>query len=149
MQNLDEDFVADTNVVFKLFVQEQESEQAAHLFATAGQNRLRVIVPDFLPLEFLNLLWFKRHRRELRHAECLRISGLFRALLSTLRVVSCRPLLGQIIEASIAEDHPAYDMAFVVLAEHLSIPLVTADVKLYRKISAHFRSAVLLRDVKL
>jgi predicted nucleic acid-binding protein len=149
VQDLDEDFVADTNVIFKLFAQEQESEKAAHLFAKAGENRLRVIVPDFLPLEFLNILWFKTHRGELDHADCLHISGLFRALLSTLRVVSSRPLLGQIIEASIAQDHPAYDMAFVVLAEHLSIPFVTADVKLYRKISRHFRSAVLLRDVNL
>ena len=149
MQNLDQDFVADTNVVFKLFVQEQESEKAAHLFAKAGENRLRVIVPDFLPLEFLNILWFKTHRGELDHAECLQVLGLFSALLPTLRVVSSRPLLGDIIEASIAQDHPAYDMAFVVLAEHLSIPFVTADVKLYRKISRHFRSAVLLRDVQL
>jgi predicted nucleic acid-binding protein len=149
VQNLDQDFVADTNVVFKLFVHEQESEKAAHLFEKAGQNRLRVIVPDFLPLEFLNILWFKTHRGELDHAGCVQISGLFRALLSTLRVVSCRSLLGQIIEASIAQDHRAYDMAFVVLAEHLSIPFVTADVKLYRKISRHFRSAVLLRDLKL
>ena len=149
MQNVDQDFVADTNVVFKLFAQEPESEKAAHLFAKAAEKRLRVIVPDFLPLEFLNILWFKTHRRELNRADCLQISGLFRALLSTLRVVSSRPLLGQIIEASMAQDHPAYDMAFVVLAEHLSIPFVTADVKLYRKISRHFRSAVLLRDVKL
>jgi predicted nucleic acid-binding protein len=149
VQKLDQDFVADTNVVFKLFVQEQESDKAARLFEKAGQNRLRVIVPDFLPLEFLNILWFKTHRRELDHAESLQISGLFRALLSTLHVVSSRPLLGQIIEASIAQDHPAYDMAFVVLAEHLSIPFVTADVKLRRKISGHFRSTILLRDVKL
>jgi predicted nucleic acid-binding protein len=97
VQDLDEDFVADTNVVFKLFVQEQESEKAAHLFARAGENMLRVIVPDFLPLEFLNILWFKAHRRELDHVECLQISGLFRALLSSLRVVSSRPLLGDII----------------------------------------------------
>ena len=149
MQNLDEDFVADTNVVFKLFVQEQESEKAANLFAKALQNRLRVVVPDFLPLEFLNILRFKTHRRELDHADCMQISGLFRALLSTLRVVSSRPLLGQIIEASIAQGHPAYDMAFVVLAEHLSIPFVTADGKLYRKISRHYRSPVLLHDVRL
>ena len=149
MQSLDQDFVADTNVVFKLFVQEQESEKAAHLFARAGRNRLRVIVPEFLPLEFLNILWFKTHRGELDHSECLRVFRLFSALLSTLRVVSSRPLLGQIIEASIAQDHPAYDMAFVVLAEHLSIPFVTADVKLYRKISRHYRSPVLLQDVRL
>jgi predicted nucleic acid-binding protein len=65
VQNLDRDFVADTNVVFKLFVRRQESEKAAHLFAKAGQNRLRVIVPALLPPEFLNILWFKAHRREL------------------------------------------------------------------------------------
>jgi len=149
VQKLDQDFVADTNVVFKLFVQEQESEKAARLFEKAGQDRMRVIVPDFLPLEFLNIRWLKTHRRELDQAECLEISGLFRTLLSTLRVVSSRPLLGQIIEASIGHDHPAYDMAFVVLAEHLSIPFVTADIKLFRKISRQFRSAVLLRDVNV
>jgi predicted nucleic acid-binding protein len=75
--------------------------------------------------------------------------GKFLDLLGKLTTVASVVLAEEILDASIRHNHPAYDMAFLVLADSLGIPFITADASLCRKISSHSRTPILLRDLAI
>jgi predicted nucleic acid-binding protein len=140
-------FVVDTNVILKLFFPEEDTDKAVSLFHRLESGMIHIFVPDLLPVEFINILWVKQRHGQASEADCQTILGEFLDLLDKLTVVASVALAKRILDASIRHNHPAYDMAFLVLADSLSIPFITADASLCRKVSSRSRTPILLRDL--
>ena len=134
MESISGDAVFDTNVVLKFFVEEEDTDKAAALlsrFSSGAPHRM--VVPDFLFAEFINILWLKVRRKELAEQEAgERITQLL-LLSAYMDVVPIREVLHRTLEASCRLDHAAYDTAFLVIAADREIPLITADTGLERK----------------
>jgi predicted nucleic acid-binding protein len=146
---LESRFVVDTNVILKLFFPEEDSDKAVFLFQRLESGTIHVFVPDLLPVEFINILWVKQRQGQASSADCQTILGKFLDLLGKLTIVASVVLAEEILDASIRHNHPAYDMAFLVLADSLIIPFITADASLCRKISSRSRTPILLRDLAI
>lgn len=147
MERLGREAVVDTSVVVKFFVVEQDSDKALGLLRACLANRVRLIAPDHLFIEFTNVMWSKTLQRELTEEEAEARILLISQLSSRMQVVPVRGILHESLKAACDCRHPAYDTAFLALAEAMGIPLVTADVKFYNKIRQRFPSAVLLTNL--
>ena len=128
------DCVVDASVAIKLFVREELSDRAEALFARlTNKPPPRFYAPDHLFIECANVLWMY-----------VRLYGYDREAavqdLADLRQLPWHSLpTRELVEASllIGLDHEiaTYDAAYVVLAESLGLPLVTADESLLRRLA--------------
>jgi predicted nucleic acid-binding protein len=126
------DCVVDASVGIKLFLVEDLSEQADALFDhLADQPPARFYVPDLFFIECTNILW-KYVRRFDYPAEVAEqdVADLVRL---PLQVASTAALAGAALALAVEHGSTAYDAAYVALARHLSLPLVTADEALVRR----------------
>jgi len=149
VSTLEDAAVLDTNVVVKMFFQEDDSERADFLLKLFDRGALKIFVPSFLPIEFVNVLWLRLREKLSTRTECEAVLEDFLTILKDMHVVGPTPLLDAVLAASIELDHAAYDAAFVALANDLGVQFITADAKLYRKLSSRSPSAVLLRDLEI
>ena len=125
--------VVDANVAIKLFIVETLSEQADALFAQLAQDPpARFYVPDLLFVECANILWKHVRRFGYPVASALEDMADLRAL--ALQSVSTADLIADALAIAIAYEITAYDASYVALAHHLSVPFVTADEALVRKL---------------
>ena len=129
------DLVIDASVAIKWVVEEPGTAVALSLL------RHRLFAPDLLVVECANVLWKKVRRRELGSAEALFAARLLQR--ADIELYPMRGLLESATELALALDHPAYDCAYLALAESLSCDLVTADQRLCAKaMPAGYRSRV-------
>lgn len=149
MAALEGRFVVDTNVILKLFFPEEDAGKAVFLFQSLDSGTIHILVPDLLPVEFINILWVKRRQGQASSADCRTILGKFLDLLDKLTIVASVALAEEILDGSIRRNHPAYDMAFLALADRLKAPLITADASLCRKMSSSSPTPILLRDLAI
>jgi uncharacterized repeat protein (TIGR03803 family) len=92
--------------------------------------------------ECANVLWKKVRRSELTSREALLAARLPQR--ADIELAPMRTLLERTTDLAIALDHPAYDCAYLALAESLSCDLVTADRRLTAKpLPADYNSKVL------
>lgn len=146
MPEPDFEVVVDTNVVVKFFIEESDSDKADVLLESVLLGNIRLVVPDFLFIEFANVLWIKTLREGLTETEALEKIAQLIALSSLMETIPSREILVESFQASRNYEQAAYEAAFVALAESRSIPFVTADEKLYRKIRSRSKTARLLSD---
>jgi len=139
--------VIDTNVLLKMFFLEEHSAKADRLLDDFELGLAQFVIPRFLMLEFVNVLWLKVREGTASHKECERVLTGFLTMAGKMQIETVEPLLYEILAYSLKHDHAAYDMAFLVLSEKLGAPFVTADEKLYSKAIARSRLPVLLRDL--
>ena len=134
MSDLALECVVDASVAIKLFVVESLSENADTLFAQLAQDPpARFYVPDLLFIECANILW-KHVRRFGYSAERAQEDAAdLRAL--ALHSVSTADLIGDALPIALAYAFSAYDACYVALAHRLSVPFITADEALVRKLS--------------
>jgi predicted nucleic acid-binding protein len=133
------DCVVDASVGIKLFIEEDESEAADRLFAELAPDPAsavlpaRFYVPDLFFVECANILWkYVRHfgydansaRQDVADLESLR-----------LQTVSTADLLTPAFELALQYVLTAYDASYAALAQQLSLPLITADAALVRKLA--------------
>jgi predicted nucleic acid-binding protein len=126
------DCVVDASVGIKLFVIEPLSERVDALFAHLADDLPgRFYVPDLFFVECTNILW-KYVQRFGYPADAARqdVADLTRL---PLQVVPTAALAEAALELSIQHGSTAYDSAYIALARHLSLPLVTADEALARR----------------
>lgn len=147
MTELEPAAVLDTNVILKMFFQEDDSDKADLLLSRFERAELKVFVPSFVPIEFANVLWLRVRAKRSSRSECQAILEDFLALLNRMHVVADVPLLEAVLAMGIEWDQAAYDMAFVALARKLGIQFITADAKLYRKLASASQPAVLLKNL--
>jgi predicted nucleic acid-binding protein len=101
-----------------------------------------LFAPDLLVAECANILSKKTRRNELTLQEALLAARLLQR--ADIELVPMLALLEPATRLAIAMDHPAYDCAYLALAEDLSCDLVTADQRLCTKaLPAGYRSKVL------
>lgn len=138
-----EGFVIDASVAIKWVVDEAETRRALRL------RRAQLFAPDLLAIECSNILWKKVRRRELSEAEAILAARLLAR--ADIHLEPMRPLLEGATRLALKLDHPAYDCAYLALAERLGCSLVTADDRLVRKgLAARLAPApVRLADISL
>ena len=123
------DCVVDASVGIKLFLIESLSAQVDLLFNHLTDDPpSRFYVPDLFFIECANILW-KYVRRFDYPAETAQrdVSDLTRL---PLQVVSTAALVKDALSLAVAHGVTAYDATYAVLAQRLSLPLVTADAAL-------------------
>jgi predicted nucleic acid-binding protein len=130
------DLVIDASVAIKWVIEEPGTREALSL------RRHRLFAPDLLVAECANILWKKTRRNELTLQEALLAARLLQR--ADIELAPMRALLEPATRLAIALDHPAYDCAYLALAEGLCCDLVTADQRLCAKAPpAGYRSKVL------
>ena len=128
------DCIVDASVGIKLFLAEAGSDEAHRLFAElAAEAPSRFYVPDLFFVECGNILWkYVRHfgypaanaRQDVADLQALK-----------LQTVSTADLLTPAFALAVQHDITAYDACYAALAQQLSLPLITADGPLLKKLT--------------
>jgi predicted nucleic acid-binding protein len=127
------DCVVDASVGIKLFLVEPLADRADALFASlTATPPTRLYVPDLFYIECTNILW-KYVRRFGYSPEAAQqdVADLVRL---PLRSASTAALAEAALALALEHGATAYDAAYVALAQELSLPLVTADEALVRRL---------------
>jgi len=127
------DCVVDASVGAKLFLVEPLSERADALFAGLAEDPpCRLYVPDLFFVECANILckYVQRHGYPAENAY-RDMADLVRL---PLRSVPAVGLAAEALALAVAHRITAYDALYVALSRHLSLPLVTADASLVRRL---------------
>lgn len=128
------DCVLDASVGVKLFLVEPLSDRADALFDhLATSPPARFYVPDLFFVECTNTLWkYVRNFGYPREAAEQDIADLIRL---PLQAVSTADLAEGALQLALAVDITAYHASYVILSQRLSLPLVTADETLVRRLA--------------
>ncbi len=122
-------FVVDASVAIKWVVEEPETDGALQLWRTS-----ELLAPNLLVAEASNILWKAVGRGELTaEVALLAVDTL---LASEITLTPMETLMKRATDLAISFDHPAYDCFYLALAEVEGCPLVTADLRLARKVAA-------------
>jgi predicted nucleic acid-binding protein len=126
--------VVDASIGIKLFLVERLSEQADALFDhLTDALPASLYVPDLFYIECANILWkYVRGFGYPPEAARQDVADLARL---PVRPVSTAALVEPALSLAIRWGITAYGAAYVALAERLSLPLVTADGALARKLA--------------
>jgi predicted nucleic acid-binding protein len=129
------DCVVDASVGIKLFLAEEGSDKAHSLFAgLAADPPARLYVPDLFFVECGNILW--KYVRHFGYDAGIARQNVIDLQELRLRTVSTADLLIPAFDLALQYDLSTYDACYAALAQQLSLPLITADVTLHRKLSA-------------
>jgi len=117
--------VIDASVAIKWFVPEPLSNEAERLLD--GGDVL--FAPDFLLIEFGNIVW-----KKVRLGELGRADG--EAALATLRagpvgLIDTGPLVERALHLAHEIDHPLYDCLYLATAEAVAATVATADRRFF------------------
>ena len=127
-------YVVDTSVALKWVVREDGSEAAAELIGLA------LAAPDLIAAESANALWSKARRRDITDAQAVEALP---QLLAPIILVPAAEHSARALELGLELAHPVYDCVFLAVAEELSVPLITADRRLWRTCAGtRYRSLV-------
>ena len=121
-------WVVDASVGAKLFVSEELSDKAEELFQDSPGIRKVFFVPDLFFIECNNIFW--KHIRRFGFPVDEAQKSLKDLMELGLRPVSSTALLSDSLNLALELGITAYDASYAVLAQDLSLPLVTADRKL-------------------
>jgi predicted nucleic acid-binding protein len=131
------DLVIAASVAIKWVIAEEGTTEALSL-----RRHNRLYAPELLVAECANVLWRKARRKELTEDEAVFAARLLQR--ADIELMPMRPLLEPATKLAIALDHPAYDCAYLALAERLTCDLVTADERFAAKpLPAGIKSKVL------
>lgn len=128
------DFVVDASVGVKLFLMEEQSDQAHLLFTGLAQiPPARFYVPDLFFVECTNILWkySRRFGYPLESAQ----QDVVDLISLPFHVVSAVQLAQDALVLAAAHEITAYDAVYVALSQRLKLPLITADRALVRKLA--------------
>ncbi len=129
------DCVVDASVGIKLFLDEPLADRAAALFAHLCDNPPAYFyVPDLFFIECANILW--KHVRRFHYPEHVARQSMSDLAALHLRPAAMQSLAEDALILAVQHGCTTYDAAYVTLAAHLSVPLVTADAVLLRVLVA-------------
>jgi len=113
-------------------VTEEDSDKAERFLNDLSDEKIEIVIPVTLLYELANVLWVRR-LQGLSQAEALSILKDFRRL--NLEVVSSLELVEEAQAFAYRYNISIYDAVFLALSESRSCEFITADEKLYRKVS--------------
>ncbi|MCX5671625.1 MAG: type II toxin-antitoxin system VapC family toxin [Planctomycetota bacterium] len=119
------DYVVDASVAAKWFFAEVHGEEALRLL----EPRHRLYAPDFLLVEFDNMVWKRVRRREIAAAEGRKVRAALR--LVPIQTHPSGSLLDSAYELAVRTNCSIYDCLYVALAMRIEGRMVTADRRLY------------------
>jgi predicted nucleic acid-binding protein len=139
------DCVVDASVGIKLFLAEPLSDRVDALFDHLSDALpARLYVPDLFFVECANILWkYVRRYGYPQEAAQQDVADLVRL---PVRSVPTAVLAESALGLAMSWEITAYDAIYAALAEQLSLPLVTADEALVRKLSGAGLDARCVRD---
>lgn len=124
--------ILDSSVIAKwFFPSEEESEIALKIRDLFVEKEIYISAPTLIYYEINNLI--KTAIKRSRVNEKLARQAYQGFLELDLITYSSKELLEQALEKAVALDISSYDAFYLVLAEYLQIPLITADKKLITK----------------
>ena len=123
--------VVDANVIAKLFVEEELTDNAGALFA----GPTLTTAPDFIAVEVANIFRKKVRGGELTEAEALAALEL---LPSLARLQPVAPLTPTAFSISVTHNRSFYDSVYVALALREACSLISADRKLINALRSHY-----------
>ena len=136
--------VLDASVGIKLFIEEEFSDKVQRLFVKLTEDpQAEIHVPDLFYIECANILlkYSRRYERPLEDslADIRDLSTL------DLKITSTSELIEDALELASRKNLTAYDACYAVLAQKLTLPLITADAPLAKAIDW----AVWIGDVEI
>jgi predicted nucleic acid-binding protein len=128
------DCVVDASVGIKLFLAEPLSKQADALFDhLADAPPASLYVPDLFYIECANVLW--KYVRRFGYSPGAARQDVADLVRLPVRPVPMAVLAEPALSLAVTCEITAYDASYVALAERLSLPMVTADQALARKLA--------------
>jgi predicted nucleic acid-binding protein len=134
-------WVVDASITIKWVIPEALSDAADRL--RDGEHEF--LAPDLLLVEVANALWRKTRAEEISAREADAALDLVRQ--SGIDLHPTGPLLRRATEVARRLDHPVYDCVYLALAEREHAAVVTADVRLLRRVAAR-KLAVSVVDLR-
>jgi predicted nucleic acid-binding protein len=139
-------YVVDSNVVVKLFVDEELSDEARELLGRLALSEPgQFFAPDLLLAECANVLWkyvqFHGYEMEMARANLADLADL------AIQTVPATTLFQEAFEIGCRLNITVYDACYVALAEGLECPLVTADEPLARRLAEEGLPVLYLGDL--
>jgi predicted nucleic acid-binding protein len=125
--------VIDASVGMKLVVDESLSDEVAQFITGVIRDGGTLFVPDLFYVECTNVLW--KHVRRFGYPAELAHTHLGILMRLSVKTMPTFPLLDQALTLAMTYGLSAYDACYVALADHLALPLITADVKLVTAIA--------------
>jgi predicted nucleic acid-binding protein len=119
------DYVVDASVAAKWFFAEVHGEEALRLL----EPRHRLYAPDFLLVEFDNMVWKRVRRGEIAAAEGREVRASLRLI--PIQIHPAGPLLDSAYELAVRTNCSIYDCLYVALAMRIEGQVVPADRRLY------------------
>lgn len=127
--------VVDASVGIKLFLAEALSDQADALFLhLAADPPGEIYVPDLFFIECTNIFW--KHIRRSGYPPGKAQGDLADLGALALRIIPTSVLMADALAIAVKETLSAYDACYVALAQHVGVPMVTADEKLARALAS-------------
>jgi predicted nucleic acid-binding protein len=120
--------IVDASIALKWFVPEELEDEAD---ALAG--RADLVAPDLIFSEVGNALWARATRGLLPRADAERSLEAFEAV--ALTILDSPPFARRALAIALDLGHPIYDCIYLACAERLDALLVTADNRLFRKVT--------------
>jgi predicted nucleic acid-binding protein len=115
--------VVDSSVVLKWLLAEPDAASAILL-----RRQYRLVAPELLLLECANTFWKRVRRQQLSADEALILVDAIQH--AGIEIVSMQSEARAITDLAIELDHPAYDCAYIVLAQSRQCRFATADTRL-------------------
>jgi predicted nucleic acid-binding protein len=139
-------YVVDANVVVKLFVDEELSDEARTLLGRLALSEPdQFFAPDLMLAECANVLWkyvqFYGYDVEMARTSLADLADL------AIQTVPAASLFQEAFEIGCRLNIAVYDACYVALAEGLECPLVTADEPLVRRLAGEGLSVLYLGDL--
>ena len=128
------DCVTDASVAIKLFLIEPLSDRADALFDHLTHSPpARFYVPDLFFAECANILW--KYVRHFGYSPDAARQDLSDLLHLPFRVASTADLVEDALNLAVTHNITIYDAVYVALGARLSLPTVTADEALVRRLT--------------
>jgi predicted nucleic acid-binding protein len=128
------DCVVDASVAIKLFLVEPLSDRAdALLDHLTVAHPPRFYVPDLLFVECANILW--KYVRLFRYPQDAAQQDIADLVSLPFQVIPTAGLVAEALAVAVTHGITAYDAVYVALSRRFSLPLVTADETLARRLA--------------
>lgn len=127
------DYVLDSSVIVKWFLEEDYSDRARQLFDLKLAGQAEFWAPELLVAEFGNVMW-KRHQQGILDAAQVQESIEDMKRLE-LHLVSALDLILDAVNLALAHHRTVYDALYLALSLQRGCLFVTADEKLYNAVN--------------